>query len=157
MPGVLAAPVEVGPRLRRLIRSGLVEVELSDTLTVVDVHALHADAQRFVVASVLAGVWEQHEDSTSPGRPSWCSTNSTSTHLVGTSPIKSLLVDIAARGRSLGVVLIGAQQNPSGVDRDITNNAALEVVGQIKASEAAELGFLPPEMRARARSSRPAR
>ena len=36
------------------------------------------------------------------------------------------------------------------MDRDITNNASLEVVGQIKASESAELGFLPPEMRARA-------
>ena len=139
------------PRLRRLIRSGLVEVELSDTLTVVDVHALHADAQRFVVASVLAGVWEQHEDSTSPGK-TFVVLDELNKYAPrqGTSPIKSLLVDIAARGRSLGVVLIGAQQNPSGVDRDITNNAALEVVGQIKASEAAELGFLPPEMRARA-------
>ena len=33
---------------------------------------------------------------------------------------------------------------------DIINNAALEVCGQIKASEATELGFLPPDMRARA-------
>ena len=48
------------------------------------------------------------------------------------------------------VILIGAQQNPSGVDRDIINNAALEVVGQIKGSESTELGFLPPAMRARA-------
>ena len=48
------------------------------------------------------------------------------------------------------MILIGAQQNPSGVDRDIINNAALEVVGQIKASESTELGFLPPAMRARA-------
>ena len=141
------------PRLRRLIRAGLTEVTLEGEaqVNVVDVHALHDDAQRFVVAAVLARVWARHEDSTAPGR----------TYVVldelnkyaprnGGSPIKSLLVDIAARGRSLGVILIGAQQNPSGVDRDIINNAALEVVGQIKASESTELGFLPPAMRARA-------
>ncbi len=139
------------PRLRRLVRAGLKEVDLASQVSVVDVHALHADAQRFVVASVLASIWAQHENSTAAG----------TTFVVldelnkyaprqGGSPIKALLVDIAARGRSLGVILIGAQQNPSGVDRDITNNAALEVVGQIKASESAELGFLPPEMRARA-------
>lgn len=141
------------PRLRRLVRAGLSEVTLDGNaqVNVVDVHALHDDAQRFVVAAVLARVWSRHEDSTAPGR----------TYVVldelnkyaprtGGSPIKSLLVDVAARGRSLGVILIGAQQNPSGVDRDIINNAAFEVVGQIKASESGELGFLPPGMRARA-------
>jgi uncharacterized protein len=139
------------PRLRRLIRAGLAEVNLHKQLSVVDVHSLHADGQRFVVAAVLASVWSKHENSTAKGK----------TFIVldelnkyaprkGGSPIKGLLVDIAARGRSLGVILIGAQQNPSGVEKDITNNAALEVVGQIKASESTELGFLPPAMRARA-------
>ncbi len=117
----------------------------------VDVHALHADAQRFVVAAVLARVWSEHEDSTSAGR-TFVVLDELNKYAprAQSSPIKALLVDIAARGRSLGVILIGAQQNPSGVDRDITNNAALEAVGQIKASEASELGFLPPGMRARA-------
>lgn len=139
------------PRLRRLVRAGLTEVTLRDQISVVDVHSLHADAQRFVVASVLARVWSEHEGSTAPGTTFVVldELNKYAPRLGG-SPIKSLLVDIAARGRSLGVILIGAQQNPSGVDRDITNNAALEVVGQIKASESAELGFLPPPMRARA-------
>ena len=139
------------PRLRRLIRAGLAEVTLADQVSVVDVHNLHADAQRFVVASVLARVWSEHESSTAPGKTFVVldELNKYAPRLGG-SPIKSLLVDIAARGRSLGVILIGAQQNPSGVDRDITNNAALEVVGQIKASESSELGFLPPAMRARA-------
>ncbi len=139
------------PRLRRLVRAGLVDVDLSEQISVVDVHALHADAQRFVVAAVLAKIWSQHENSTAQGKTfvvldelNKYAPRQTS------SPIKHLLVDIAARGRSLGVILIGAHQNPSGVDRDITNNAALEVVGQIKASESNELGFLPPAMRARA-------
>ncbi len=139
------------PRLRRLVRAGLAEVTLRDQVSVVDVHSLHADAQRFVVASVLARVWSEHESSTAPGKTFVVldELNKYAPRLGG-SPIKALLVDIAARGRSLGVILIGAQQNPSGVDRDITNNAALEVVGQIKASESSELGFLPPAMRARA-------
>ncbi|WCO67247.1 hypothetical protein PO878_00735 [Iamia majanohamensis] len=139
------------PRLRRLVRAGLAEVDLARQLSVVDVHALHADGQRFVVAAVLDHVWSQHENSTAPGK-TFVVLDELNKYAPrqGGSPIRHLLVDIAARGRSLGVILIGAQQNPSGVDRDITNNAALEVVGQIKASEAMELGFLPPAMRARA-------
>ena len=139
------------PALRRLVRAGLAEVDLSAQLSVVDVHALHADAQRFVVAAVLDLVWSQHENSTAAGK-TFVVLDELNKYAPrqGGSPIKHLLVDIAARGRSLGVILIGAQQNPSGVDRDITNNASLEVVGQIKASESAELGFLPPAMRARA-------
>lgn len=139
------------PRLRRLVRAGLAEVNLQAQVSVVDVHALHADAQRFVVASVLASVWTQHENSTSAGK-TFVVLDELNKYAPrqGDSPIKSLLVDVAARGRSLGVILIGAQQNPSGVDRNVTNNAALEAVGQIKASESAELGFLPPAMRARA-------
>lgn len=139
------------PRIRRLIRAGLTEVDLRTQISVVDVHTLHSDAQRFVVAAVLARVWEQHENSDAPGR-TFVVLDELNKYAPRqkSSPIKALLVDIAARGRSLGVVLIGAQQNPSGVDRDITNNAALEVVGQIKSSEASDLGFLPSAMRARA-------
>jgi len=139
------------PRLRKVVRAGLREVDLTAQVSVVDVHSLHADAQRFVVASVLASVWAQHENSTAAGK-TFVVLDELNKYAPrqGGSPIKSLLVDIAARGRSLGVILIGAQQNPSGVDRDITNNAALEVVGQIKSSESTELGFLPPKMRARA-------
>ena len=139
------------PRLRRLVRAGLTEVDLSAQVSVVDVHGLHADGQRFVVAAVLAHVWSQHENSTATGKTFVVldELNKYAPRHQG-SPIKHLLVDIAARGRSLGVILIGAQQNPSGVDRDITNSAALEVVGQIKSSEASELGFLPPTMRSRA-------
>lgn len=139
------------PRLRRLVRAGLTEVDLAAQLSVVDVHSLHNDAQRFVVAAVLARIWAEHENSTAAGT-TYVLLDELNKYAPRqrSSPIKTLLVDVAARGRSLGVILIGAQQNPSGVDRDITNNASLEVVGQIKATESAELGFLPPAMRARA-------
>ena len=78
----------------------------------------------------------------------------------GDSPIKEILLDIAERGRSLGVVLIGAQQTASEVERRIIANSAIQVVGRLDPAEAArpEYGFLPagaPE--AGARSPSPAR
>ena len=62
----------------------------------------------------------------------------------GSSPIKEVLLDIAERGRSLGIVLIGAQQTASEVEGRIVQNAALRVVGRLDPAEAerAEYGFL---------------
>ena len=86
-----------------------------------------------------------------------CSTSSTSTRRArGTSPIKDVLVDIAARGRSLGVLLIGAQQSAGDVDGNIIRNAALKVAGRLDAGEASEYRFLTRRA-ARARRALPAR
>ncbi|HEU4348991.1 MAG TPA: ATP-binding protein, partial [Actinoplanes sp.] len=73
------------------------------------------------------------------------------------SPIKEVLLDIAERGRSLGVILIGAQQTASEVERRIVTNSAIRVVGRLDAAEASrpEYGFLPPAMRQRALLARP--
>ena len=75
----------------------------------------------------------------------------------GSSPIKEVLLDIAERGRSLGVVLIGAQQTASEVERRIVANSAIKVVGRLDAAEAArpEYGFLPPAQRQRALIAKP--
>jgi hypothetical protein len=68
----------------------------------------------------------------------------------GQSPLKDLLVDIAERGRSLGVLLIGAQQSAFDIDPAIFRNAALKVAGRLDASEASEYRFLSAELRERA-------
>lgn len=68
----------------------------------------------------------------------------------GHSPIKELLVDVAERGRSLGVLLIGAQQSALDVEPAIVRNASLKVAGRLDAGEAAEYRFLTPELRVRA-------
>ena len=68
----------------------------------------------------------------------------------GSSPLKELLVDIAERGRSLGVLLIGAQQSALDVEPAIVRNAALKVAGRLDAGEAGEYRFLTPELRTRA-------
>jgi DNA helicase HerA-like ATPase len=139
------------PRIRALVGAGLDAVRLDDAIAVVDIHTLHDAAQRFAVGALLARVWEDHEHGGHAGR-TWVLLDELNKYAPrqGRSPIKDLLVDIAGRGRSLGVLLLGAQQNPSGVDPNITGNAALHVVGQIRAQEAGELGFLPPGLRERA-------
>ena len=75
----------------------------------------------------------------------------------GTSPIKEVLLDIAERGRSLGIILIGAQQTASEVERRIVSNSAIRVVGRLDSAEAGrpEYGFLPPAQRQRALLAKP--
>ena len=75
----------------------------------------------------------------------------------GSSPIKEILLDVAERGRSLGVILIGAQQTASEVERRIIANSSIRVVGRLDAAEAGrpEYGFLPPMQRQRATLAKP--
>ena len=70
----------------------------------------------------------------------------------GWSPIQDVLLDIAERGRSLGVCLFGAQQTASEVERRVVANAALKVVGRLDPAEAerGEYGFLTRTARVRA-------
>ena len=64
----------------------------------------------------------------------------------GSSPIKEVLLDIAERGRSLGIILIGAQQTASEVERRIVSNSAIRVVGRLDPAEAGapSTGSCPP-------------
>ena len=75
----------------------------------------------------------------------------------GSSPIKEILLDVAERGRSLGIILVGAQQTASEVERRIVANSAIRVVGRLDSAEATrgEYGFLPPVQRQRATIIKP--
>jgi DNA helicase HerA-like ATPase len=75
----------------------------------------------------------------------------------GASPIKDLLLDIAERGRSMGIVLVGAQQTASEVERRVIANSALRIAGRLDPAEAMrpEYGFLPAAHRERARIAKP--
>ena len=68
-----------------------------------------------------------------------------------------MLVDIAQRGRSLGILLVGAQQTASRVASEVLENAAIRVSGRLDAAEAerAEYGWMLPSTRARARLLKP--
>jgi hypothetical protein len=53
----------------------------------------------------------------------------------GTSPIIEQILDIAERGRSLGLILISAQQFLSAVHPRVTGNSATKILGRTGASE----------------------
>jgi uncharacterized protein len=126
----------------------------ANQITVVDIHTLHDTAQMFVVGVLLKRMMQDKE------------TQGTSRPLVfvvldelnkyaprsGWSPIQDVLLDIAERGRSLGVCLFGAQQTASEIERRIIANAAMKVVGRLDAAEAerGEYGFLTRVARQRA-------
>ncbi len=139
------------PRLGHLITCGVDTIELNRTVTVVDIHSLHDSGQRFVVGALLSRVFEDKQGSgREPLRFVVLDELNKYAPKTGHSPIKDVLIDIAARGRSLGVLLIGAQQSAAEVDGNIIRNAALKVVGRLDAGEASEYRFLSPEVRQRA-------
>lgn len=140
------------PRMGHLVRCGVTPPEVTrSAVTVVDLHALHDAAQRFVVGALLTAVFDAKQSSgREPLQFVVLDELNKYAPREGNSPLKELLVDVAERGRSLGVLLIGAEQAATAVDPAIIRNAAIKVVGRLDASEAAEYKFLTPELRARA-------
>jgi uncharacterized protein len=51
------------------------------------------------------------------------------------SPLKSRLVDITARGRSIGLVLFGAEQFASSVEKEVVENCSTFLFGRTEATE----------------------
>lgn len=133
-------------------------IELERQVTVVDVHNLNERAQRFVVGAVLRKVFDQKE--LSGGRPLLFIVLDELNKYApreGSSPIKEVLLDVSERGRSLGIILIGAQQTASEVERRVVANSALRVVGRLDSAESGreEYGFLPSSTRQRATILKP--
>jgi uncharacterized protein len=123
-------------------------------VSVVDIHALHDRAKRFVVGAVLKRMFEEKE-SLGTSRPLvFVVLDELNKYAPreGAGPIKEVLLDVSERGRSLGIVLVGAQQTASEVEPRIVANAALRVVGRLDMAEAerAEYGFLTAAGRGRA-------
>ena len=143
-------------RLRRhlgpLIGCGLAPLSLDNArLHVVDISRLHDDAQRFVVGALLDRIWGEKQGSGRlPLRFVVLDELNKYAPAQGFSPLKELLIDIAERGRSLGVLLIGAQQAASAVAQALPRNAALKVAGRLDASESDAYRFLTPALRERA-------
>ncbi len=117
----------------------------SHQITIVDINKIGGKAQKFVVGILLQRLFAEKEkrgqypvvfivlDELNKYAPR-----------EGRSPIKNLLVEIAERGRSLGIILIGAQQTASEVERRVVGQAAIRVVGRLDSAEAesAEYNFL---------------
>ena len=131
----------------------------SAQVTVVDLHNLPDRAQRFVVGVTLKTEFERKEKSGSARPLLFVVLDELNRYAPreGSSPIKEVLLDIAERGRSLGVILIGAQQTASEVERRIVANSSVKVVGRLDPAEAGrpEYGFLPASQRIRATLAKP--
>ncbi|PZG23424.1 ATPase [Micromonospora craterilacus] len=152
--------------LSRLIRGDLatrrphsINTAESAQVTVVDLHNLPDRAQRFVVGVTLKSEFERKEKAGTAKPLLFVVLDELNKYAPreGSSPIKEVLLDIAERGRSLGVILIGAQQTASEVERRIVTNSAIRVVGRLDPAEASrpEYGFLPPAQRQRALLAKP--
>ncbi|HEX6299542.1 MAG TPA: ATP-binding protein [Acidimicrobiia bacterium] len=150
--------------LGRLIRSDVADpgrhrISLQDQVTVVDLHNLNDRAKRFVVGVTLKKAFEDKERAGQSDELLMVVLDELNKYAPreGSSPIKEVLLDIAERGRSLGVILIGAQQTASEVERRIIANSSIRVVGRLDSAEAAreEYGFLPGPHRQRATIVKP--
>ncbi|GAA2386493.1 ATP-binding protein [Nonomuraea africana] len=128
-------------------------------VSIVDLHNLPERAQRFVVGVVLRGEFARKESSGTARPLLFVVLDELNKYAPreGDSPIKEILLDVAERGRSLGVILIGAQQTASEVERRIVSNSAVRVAGRLDPAEAArsEYGWLPPIVRERATIAKP--
>ena len=104
-------------------------------VTVVDLHNLPDRAQRFVVGVTLRGEFARKERQGTARPLMFVVLDELNKYAPreGDSPIKQILLDVAERGRSLGVILIGAQQTASEVERRILANCAIRVAGRLDA------------------------
>ena len=150
------APMVVNPDIlaeRRIDKDALKIDWRRGGVSVVGINKLHTIAQMFVVGALLKRIFREKEkigrtpvlyvvlDELNKYAPrnDW-------------SPIKEIIRDIAERGRSLGIILIGAQQTASEVEKRVVANASVKVSGRLDASEVAarEYDYLPQVYKQRA-------
>lgn len=131
----------------------------SHQVTVVDIHTLHSTAQTFVVGVLLKRMMEQKERQGTSRPLVFVVLDELNKYAPrdGSSPLRDILLDIAERGRSLGISLLGAQQTASEVERRVVGNASLKIVGRLDAAESqrSEYGFLTRTARQRATMLQP--
>ncbi|CAN5224540.1 ATP-binding protein [soil metagenome] len=129
-------------------------LDSDEQVNVVDLPPLSGRAQRFVVGALLQQEFTAKEARGTRDPLLFIVLDELNKYAPrqGNSPIKSTLVEIAERGRSLGMILIGAQQTASSVDEAIVSNAAIKVVGRLDPAEATknEYRWMPESQRDRA-------
>ncbi len=151
--------------LERLIRADLADrgdrslTTSKAQVTVIDLHNLPDRAQRFVVGVSLRQEFRRKEEQGTARPLMFIVLDELNKYAPrdGDSPIKQILLDVAERGRSLGAILIGAQQTASEVERRIVANCSIRVAGRLDPAEASrpEYGYLPPAQRQRATIAKP--
>lgn len=150
-----AASYRVGHLIRGKLQGDAHRIDWHrEQVTVIDIHNLHDRAKRFVIGVVLKRMFEEKEASGSARPLVFVVLDELNKYAPreGWSPIKDVILDMSERGRSLGVILIGAQQTASQIEPRVVGNCAFRVVGRLDLAEAQhhEYSFLPAVSRARA-------
>lgn len=154
----------VVPHVAHLIRGDIPHAEKhaikrEKQVTVVDIHNLNDRAKRFVVGVTLKRAFDEKERAGQQRPLLFVVLDELNKYAPreGSSPIKEILVDVSERGRSLGIILIGAQQTASEIERRIVSNSSIRVIGRMDSAEAGrdEYGFLPTVHRQRATILKP--
>lgn len=137
--------------IERLIRGDVPDaakhkIRLEKQVTVVDLHNLPDRAKRFVVGVTIRKTFEEKEKSGMARPLLFLVLDELNKYAPreGSSPIKEILLDVAERGRSLGVILVGAQQTASQVEERVVGQSSIRVVGRLDSAEAdrGQYGFL---------------
>lgn len=124
-------------QLKHLIRVNAREIDpYSRKVTVVDIHRLSDIPRKFVVGAVMQDIHARKETGEKGTMVVVLDELNRYAPKDGNSPIKDTLVDIAQRGRSLGLVLVGCQQASSLVAPEIVGNASIKAAGRLDPVEA---------------------
>lgn len=126
-----------------------------DDVFVIDVAKLDEDAQGFVFGDVMRAVYNlklgstDRDESDIPERIVIFIdelNKYASNDVPKTSPILRQLLDITERGRSLGIVLFGAEQFVSDIHKRVKGNCATQAFGRTNAIEISkeDFRFVPP-------------
>jgi len=109
----------------------------NNTVSVIDIHNLSSPAQLFVVSSVIEDIFREKEEKGLREPVVFIMLDELNKYAPssGTSPIKDKLIEIAERGRSLGLILIGAQQTAESIDKRVYINSSIKVVGRLDSGD----------------------
>lgn len=122
-------------------------------VTVVDISKLRTRPQSFVVGAILLEVMKSREEKTNQD-PVFIFLDELNKYAPrhGGGTLSNIFRDIAERGRSFKVILIGAEQTASEVDYRIITQSSTTVVGRQKGAELMkpEYAHLTDEQKARA-------
>ncbi len=136
--------VDSRSRNEKLLSDELINIK-GGTVYVVDIAKLGDDEQTLVFGDILRTIYavkaDTIENRTEPSRVPGkviIFVDELNKYAPGSgkdSPIAQQVLDVAERGRSLGVILISAQQFMSAVHGRVTGNAATKIIGRTGSSE----------------------
>ncbi len=106
---------------------------VSNELRVVDISATNSISKELIVSSTINSIWKMAEEGTMGVDKLIIFVDELNKYAPagGEGGLRETLVDIAARGRHLNVVLLGAQQFRSKVDGEILGNCGTSFYGRI--------------------------